>query len=124
MNHAKPLIALGLIAFCIPVLAEQSARALLDKARERATSVPAFRRVDTAEQTATVIVGQNRVPQKPQTTVVTIEVDLTKNLACQTTPIGGKKLIMLKQGEKATSRYSYDQVTIEIPKAAQEILLQ
>jgi hypothetical protein len=104
MNHVKPLIALGLIAFCIPVLAEESARALLDKARERATSVPSFRRVDTSEQTATVIVGQSRVPQKPQTNVVTIEVDLTKSLACQTTTFGDKKLILLKQGEKAAMK--------------------
>ncbi|MEI7732109.1 MAG: hypothetical protein WCO56_21220 [Verrucomicrobiota bacterium] len=104
MNHAKPLIALGLIAFCIPVQAAQSARALLDKARERAISVPAFRRVDTTEQSATAIVGQNRVPQTPQTNVVTIEVDLTKTLARQTTTFGGQQLIMLKQGEKAAMK--------------------
>jgi hypothetical protein len=88
----------------MPALAEQSPRALLDKARDYIASAPAIRRIDTSEQSAVVIVGQRRVEQKPQTNVVTIEIDMSKHLARQTATIQGKELVMLKQGEKAAMK--------------------
>ena len=95
---------LCLVLASLPALAGQSARALLDKAGDYVASAPAIRRVDTSEQSAVVMVGQRRVEQKPQTNVVTIEIDMSKHLARQTATIQGKELIMLKQGEKAAMK--------------------
>jgi hypothetical protein len=100
----KFALALCLVFSSIAVLAEQSARALLDKARDYVASAPTMRRVDTTEQSIAAIVDQRRVEQGPQTNVVTIEIDRSKLLVRQTAMIEGKPLIMLKQGEKAAMK--------------------
>ena len=48
------------VLFSVPTLAEQSARALLDKARDYVASAPVIGRVDTTEQSTVVIVDQRR----------------------------------------------------------------
>jgi hypothetical protein len=88
----------------MPALAEPSARALLDKARDYVASAPAIRRVDTSEQSIAAIVDQRRVEQQPQTNVLTIEIDRAKLLARQTTTVQGKSLVMLKHGKKAAMK--------------------
>lgn len=100
----KCKFTLWLVLFSMPVLAEESARELLDKARDVAASAPAFRRVDTSEQSAVLLAGGRRMPQPPQTNVVTIEVDMMNLLARQTASVQGKELVMLKQGEKAAMK--------------------
>ncbi len=100
----KGACAIGLVLSSLPVLAEASARALLDKARESFASAPVFRRVDTSEQSAVVTMGQRRAEQLLHTNVVTIEIDMSKLLARQTATVGGKQLVMLKQGEKAAMK--------------------
>jgi hypothetical protein len=95
---------LCLVLASMPAPAEQSARALLDKARDYVASAPTIRRVDTSEQSIAAIVDQRRVEQEPQTNVVTIEIERSKLLARQTAAIQGKPLIMLKQGEKAAMK--------------------
>jgi len=93
-----------LVLLSIPVQAELSARAILDNARDQAESAPAIRRVDTNEQSTVVIYEQKRVVKKPQTSVLTIEIDRARNLARQTGTFEGKELVMLKQGEKAAMK--------------------
>jgi hypothetical protein len=100
----KYALPLCLVLASMPVLAEPSARALLDKARDYVASAPAMRRVDTTEQSIAAIIDQGRVEQEPQTNVVTIEIDRSKLLARQRAVIEGKPLIMLKQGEKAAMK--------------------
>ena len=90
-----------LLSLSIPALGEQSARELLDRARDSLASASAIRRVDTTEQSGVVIVGPRRMEQKPQTNTVTIEIDASKHLARQTGKIQGQEFIILKQGEKA-----------------------
>jgi hypothetical protein len=93
-----------LVLFSMAVLAEESARKLLDKARDAIASAPALRRLDTGEQSAVLIVGGGRMPQPPQTNVVAIEIDMLKLLARQTTTVQGKELVMLKQREKTAMK--------------------
>jgi hypothetical protein len=93
-----------LVLTSMPILGEESARKLLDKARDAVASAPAFRRLDTGEQSAVLIVGGRRMPQPPQTNVLAIEIDMLKLLARQTTTVQGKQLVMLKQGEKAAMK--------------------
>jgi hypothetical protein len=93
-----------LVLFSIPALAEYSARELLDKARDKAASEPLLRRIDTAEQSSAVIAGQNRMQQPPQTSVVQIEIDMSRHLARDTRKIQGQDFIMLKQGDKAAMK--------------------
>ena len=89
----------------MPALAELSARDLLDKARECApASAPTLKRVDTTEQSMAAIIDEKRLEQKPQTNVVTIEIDRSKLLARQTAMVEGKVLIILKQGVKAAMK--------------------
>lgn len=94
-----------MVLVTLPILAaDQSGRAWLDKSADFAASAPAFRRVDTSEQSVVAILGQERVKQAPQTNVVIIEIEMSKNLARETTRFQGKELIMLKQGEKAAMK--------------------
>jgi len=51
-----------------------------------------------------VIYGQKRVVKKPQTSVLTIEIDRARNLARQTGTFDGKELVMLKQWGKAAMK--------------------
>jgi len=93
-----------LVLASMPALAQPSARALLDKARDYVASAPAIRRVDTTEQSTVVIIDNRRAGQEPQTNVVTIEIDRANLLARQTAAIQGKRLVMLKQGEQAAMK--------------------
>jgi hypothetical protein len=92
------------ILFSRQALAQPSARELLDKARDAVASAPALRRVDTTEQSVVLIHGQSRKEQKPQTNVVTIEIEMPKHLARQTATIQNQQLVMLKQGEGAAMK--------------------
>jgi hypothetical protein len=100
----KCAFTVWLVLFSIPALAEYSARELLDKTQAKAASEPMLRRIDTTEQSAAVIAGQNRMQQPPQTSVVQIEIDMTKHLARNTSKVQGQDFIMLKQGEKAAMK--------------------
>src|SRR2546425_11350875 len=93
--------AASLVLFSMPALGEESARELLDKARDHIASAPALRRIDTMQDSHALIVGQERVEQQPQTSVVQIETDTTRHVARQAGAFQGKELIILKQGEKA-----------------------
>ncbi|HWI59591.1 MAG TPA: hypothetical protein VNZ22_20350, partial [Bacillota bacterium] len=78
-----------------------SGRALMDKADEQAASAKSIRRIDTSEQTTTLLMGQQRLAQPPQTNVVRIELDRPGHLARQTATVQGQELVLLKQGEQA-----------------------
>jgi len=91
----------------MPALAELSARDLLDKARECTASASSLKRVDTTEQSMAAIIDEKRLEQKPQTNVVTIEIDRSKLLARQTAMVEGKVLIILKQGVKAAMKLGH-----------------
>jgi len=93
-----------LVLFSMPALGEQSARELLDKARDYLASAPPLRRIDTIQDSVALVVGQRRIEQEPQTNVVTIEIDMSRHLARQTTTVQGQELVMLKQGEKAAMK--------------------
>jgi hypothetical protein len=96
--------AAWLILFSMQAPAQPSARELLDKARGYVAAAPAIRRIDTSEQSAVFIVGESRMEQQPQTNVVTVEIDMSKHLARQTTTIQDQPFVMLKQGEKAAMK--------------------
>lgn len=84
MKCFKSLVTFSLVLFSMPVLAEQSARELLDKARDYVAFAAAVQRVDTTEQSGVLILGEARIDLTPQTTVVTIEIEMPKQLASQT----------------------------------------
>lgn len=105
MNFASgPAVAACLVLSSPPALAQPSPRELLDKAREFATAVPAYRRVDTTEQATAALIDQKRLEQQPLTNVVTIEVDTASALARQTAMVQGKELVLLKKGRKAAMK--------------------
>jgi hypothetical protein len=81
-----------------------SGRNLLDRARDCATTAPTVQRVDTSEQTAATVVLGRRIEQKMPMNVVSIEIDMTRKLARQTTSYLGQPLILLKQGENAAMK--------------------
>src|SRR5690349_14092916 len=95
----KPMLSLLLLAaLSAPAALAQSARELMDKARDRTAAATAVKRVDSAEVFVTV---PGRPRQGPQRTVVTIEIDQARHLARQTGAIEGKDLVLLKQGDRA-----------------------
>ena len=102
MKCVTCVLILWLVLFTLPVLAEPSARELLDKARDYVASAPAIRRVDTTEQSTVTVLGEIRIEPKPQTTIATIEIDRPNQLVRQTTISAGQETVMLKQGENAT----------------------
>ena len=104
MKRVKCVFALGLVLFSVPALAEPSAPELLDKARDYVASAPAIQRVDTREQSTVTIIGEIRIEPKPQTTVMTIEIDRPKQLIRQTSTFEGQETVMLKQGEHAAMK--------------------
>jgi hypothetical protein len=77
------IFPLYLVLASMPALAQPSARALLDKARDNLASAPEIRRVDTVEQSTAVLVDDRRIEQEPQTNVVTIEINRVNHLARQ-----------------------------------------
>ena len=103
----KSTFSLCLVLISMPALAELSARDLLDKARECTASASSLKRVDTTEQSMAAIIDEKRLEQKPQTNVVTIEIDRSKLLARQTAMVEGKVLIILKQGVKAAMKLGH-----------------
>ena len=125
--NMRSTISISMYAFTLclvlpsrPVRAEQSARELLDKSRDFTATAHTINRVDTTEQTAVIMADQRRAEQKPQTNVVTIQIDMSKYLARQTATILGKELIMLKQGEKSAMKLGNG--LWEIPKGPFENL--
>jgi hypothetical protein len=98
----RPFFGVMLLALLTaPVHTEQSARDLLDKARQRAASAPSLKRVDASE---VVVTGPGGRALGTQKNVVTIEIDLTRNLARQTCTYEGKELVMIKQGQNAAMK--------------------
>jgi hypothetical protein len=98
------LLAASLVVASASDLARLSARQMLDKAGEFEASALMIQRVDTSEQAMVATVGQQRTPQPPQTNVVTIEIDRARLLARQSCVIEGKKIVLLRQGDKSAMR--------------------
>ena len=96
--------AVWLVLFSLPALGEQSGRELLDRARVSMASVPALKRIDTSQVSNALIVGQERSEQEPQTTVTQIEIDMSRLLTRYTATVQEKKLVVLKQGERAAMK--------------------
>jgi hypothetical protein len=104
MKCVTRVLTLGLVLLSVPARAEPSARELLDKARDYVASAPAIGRVDTTEQSTVTIIGESRIEPKPQTTVLTIEIDRPKQLVRQTSTFEGQETVMLKQGANAAMK--------------------
>jgi hypothetical protein len=104
MKCLKGLVTFSLVLFSVPTLAEPSARELLDKARDFVASAPAIQRVDTTEQSTVAIISEVRIEPKPQTRILTIEIDRPKELVRQTTLSEGRETVILKQGENAAMK--------------------
>jgi hypothetical protein len=104
MKCLRGVVILLLILLSMPALAVQSARELLDKARDFVAAAPAIQRVDTIEQSTVTIIGEVRIEPKPQTRILTIEIDRPKQLVRQTSKSEGQETVMLKQGESAAMK--------------------
>jgi len=91
----------SLALLCTWSRAELTGRELLDKAQDRTAAAPQIRRVDTSEMAVIGADGQKMAVQK---NVVTIEIDLAKHLARQTSTAFGQELIMIKRGDKAAMK--------------------
>lgn len=88
MNRLKAVVTLSLVLSSMPSKAEQTARELLDKARDFVASTQAIQPVDTTEQSTVTIIGEVRIEPNPRATIVTIEIDRPKQLVRQTTMRG------------------------------------
>ena len=97
---------LGLLLFAVPAWAGDSARELLDKSSEFTASAPYISRVDTTEQTAVLMKGSQRGGQQSQTNVITIDIDLPRQLARQIWTQQGQKIILLENGIVTLDRYT------------------
>ncbi len=96
------LLTLILVAALLSTkaMAADSAREILDKSQASLSSGK-FSRIDTTRQSAVVKIGKKRARQKPQTSVLKIDIDMAEVLARYTTTVQGKNLVMIKCGQKA-----------------------